>query len=57
MLTAPEKVATIRYLMVMRLANTRERYGLVFHDFGMDYNLGAAAKEVELFLSIEGVRQ
>lgn len=26
-------------------------------DFGIDYNLGPASKEVELYLSIEGIRQ
>jgi polyisoprenoid-binding protein YceI len=26
-------------------------------NFGIDYDLGPAAREVELFLSIEGVRQ
>jgi len=26
-------------------------------DFGIDYNLGPASKEVELFLSIEGIRK
>lgn len=26
-------------------------------DYGIDYNLGPASKEVELFLSIEGIRQ
>ena len=26
-------------------------------DFGIDYDLGPAAREVELFLSVEGIRQ
>ncbi|PTB86010.1 YceI family protein [Pseudidiomarina aestuarii] len=30
---------------------------LTLADFGIDYNLGPAAKTVELYLSIEGVRQ
>jgi polyisoprenoid-binding protein YceI len=30
---------------------------LVLKDFGIDYDLGPAAREVELFLSVEGVRQ
>lgn len=30
---------------------------LKLKDFGIDYDLGPAAREVELFLSIEGVRQ
>lgn len=30
---------------------------LTLKDFGIDYNLGPAARQVELFLSIEGIRQ
>jgi len=30
---------------------------LTLADFGIDYNLGPAAKQVELFLSVEGIRQ
>jgi len=30
---------------------------LVLHDFGMDYDLGPASREVELMLSIEGIRR
>lgn len=30
---------------------------LTLADFGIDYNLGPASKSVELFLSIEGIRQ
>lgn len=30
---------------------------LTLKDFGIDYDLGPAAREVELFLSVEGVRQ
>lgn len=33
------------------------RTKLVLKDFGIDYDLGPASREVELFLSIEGVRQ
>jgi len=30
---------------------------LTLKDFGIDYDLGPAAREVELFLSVEGIRQ
>ncbi len=30
---------------------------LTLADFGIDYNLGPASREVELFLSVEGIRQ
>ena len=30
---------------------------LTLADFGIDYNLGPAARQVEMFLSIEGIRQ
>ena len=33
----------------------RTRFALA--DFGIDYNLGPASKEVELYLSLEGIRQ
>ncbi len=33
------------------------RTTLVLKDFGIDYDLGPASRQVELFLSIEGIRQ
>ena len=30
---------------------------LTLTDFDIDYNLGPAARQVELFLSVEGIRQ